>query len=84
MHIDVDGVTSLRTHNADWGLLQYEHAPVVLAFPAPGLCRNPAESEAHDLLRDQRLGRNLRLEQELIPQHLVEKELRLRASSSDW
>jgi hypothetical protein len=32
---------------------------------------NAVEQEAYDLLRDQRLGRNLRLEQELIPQHLL-------------
>lgn len=44
---------------------------------------DPAEREAYDLLRDQRLGRNLRLEQELIPQHLLDRELRLRASSAD-
>jgi hypothetical protein len=34
------------------------------------------EKEAYDLLRDQRLGRNLRLEQELIPQHLLTEALR--------
>jgi hypothetical protein len=32
---------------------------------------NAVEKEAYDLLRDQRLGRNLRLEQELIPQYLL-------------
>lgn len=33
------------------------------------------EKEAYDLLRDQRLARNVRLEQELIPQHLVDDAL---------
>lgn len=35
-----------------------------------------SEQEAYDLLRDQRLGRNLRLEQEHIPQHLLTDALR--------
>jgi hypothetical protein len=40
----------------------------------PLLCT--VEREAYDLLRDQRWGRNLRLEQELIPQHLLTGALR--------
>lgn len=34
-----------------------------------------AEKVAYDVLRDQRLGRNVRLEQELIPERLVEEAL---------
>lgn len=40
----------------------------------PLLCT--VEKEAYDLLRDQRWGRNLRLEQELIPPHLLTGALR--------
>jgi len=35
-----------------------------------------AEREAYDLLRDQHLGRNVRLEQEFVPQSLLEQALR--------
>lgn len=41
------------------------------------------EKEAYDVLRDQRLQRNLRLEQELIPPHLVDEALARRVAAHD-
>lgn len=32
MRVDVEDITALREHHAAWGLLRYEHAPVVVAF----------------------------------------------------
>lgn len=32
MRIDVDGIASLRDHHSAWGLLRYEHAPVLVSF----------------------------------------------------
>jgi hypothetical protein len=32
MRVEAEDITALREHHAAWGLLRYEHAPVVVAF----------------------------------------------------